>query len=80
MMRVARQEQFGLVGYGIVVGVGASAVGAWASSPVSGSARIGTWIIVTGVLASALAWFAESAVLVLTRWLRYGFGRGPFPR
>ena len=73
-------ERLGLVGYGVVVGIGASALGAWASSPVQGSARIGAWVAVTGVLAVAFGWFAESIVMLLARTVRYGIGRRTLPR
>ena len=69
--RVA-EHGLGLTGYGVVAGIAATAIGALASSAFAGGARIGVWIGVTAVLAVALAWSAEPAVMLLSRWLRHG--------
>jgi hypothetical protein len=67
--------RLGLVVYGVVVGTVATAAGAWASSSLAGTARIGAWVLVTGVCAVSLAWFAESVVALLIRCLHYGLGK-----
>lgn len=74
MMQRMPAERLSLVGYGVVAGVGAIAFGDWASSPVSGSARFGTWLAVTGVSALALGWCAERVLLLVWR-LSAGTGR-----
>ena len=73
-------ERLGLVVYGVVAGIAASALGAWASSRLAGSARIAAWLAVTAVLALSFAWFAERVVLLLIRCLRYGFDGRPLSR
>jgi hypothetical protein len=80
MIRRPPGERLVLVGYGVIAGIGASVIGAWASSGIVGGARIGVWIGVTVVLAVIAAWFAERIVPLVGRLLRHGLGRPPVSR
>ena len=80
MTRRPPRKRLGLVGYGVLGGIIASATGAWVSSAASGVARIGIWSGVTAFLALVLAWFAETALLLLGRCLRQGLGHRPLSR
>lgn len=60
-------RKLGIVAYGMLAGILATTVGAWASSPFSGGTRIGAWIGVTAVISLVLAWFAEAIVFILAR-------------
>jgi hypothetical protein len=62
----------GLVAYGVLAGILATTVGAWASSLMSGAPRIAAWIGVTAVISLALAWFAEAVLILLGRRLLHG--------
>jgi hypothetical protein len=73
-------ERLGLVGYGVLVGICSSVLGAWLSSGLSGGAGIGVWIGVTVVAALAGAWFAEHAVAFVGRLVQPGFRRFPASR
>jgi hypothetical protein len=75
-----RGERLGLAGYGVVAGIGASVIGAWVSSRLTGGTRIGVWIGATTVLALAAAWFADRVVWLAGRLLRFGLGRSPASR
>jgi hypothetical protein len=70
--RSPRDRSLGIVAYGVLAGILATTMGAWASSPFSGGVRIGAWIGVTAVLSLVLAWSAEAVVAVLTRWFLHG--------
>jgi hypothetical protein len=77
--RSPRDRSLGLVAYGVLAGILATTVGAWASSPVPGAARVGTWIGITAVVALVLTWFAEAVVMLLARWFYHGLsGRSLF--
>jgi hypothetical protein len=67
-----------MVIYGVLTGILATTVGAWASSPISGGARIGAWIGTTAVIGLVLAWFAEVVVVVLGRLFLHGFSGRSF--
>jgi hypothetical protein len=68
----------GMMTYGVLAGILATTAGAWASSPMSGGARIGVWIGVTAVVSLAFAWFAEAVVTILGRFLLHGLSGRPF--
>lgn len=74
MIRRPLGERLGLVGYGALAGIGASVIGARASSAIVGGGRIGVWIGVTVILAMVAAWFADQVVLLAGRLLRSGLG------
>lgn len=77
--RSPRGRSLGIVAYGVLAGILATTVGAWASSPFSGGTRTGAWIGVTAVVSLALAWFAESVVLLIARCFYSGLsGRSLF--
>jgi hypothetical protein len=80
MNRRPPAERLGLVGYGVVAGIGASGIGAWASSEITGGARAGVWIGVTAVVSVGAARFADGVVLLVGRLLRIGFSRASVPR
>jgi hypothetical protein len=76
--RSPRDRNLGIVAYGVLAGILATTMGAWASSPFSGVARIGAWIGVTAVISLVLAWFAEAVVAILARWFQHGLSGRPF--
>jgi hypothetical protein len=80
MIRRSLGERLGLVGYGVTAGLCAGVIGAWVSSSLAGGARLAVWIGVTVVLAMTAGSFAERAVLLVSRLLRYGLGGPPVSR
>lgn len=67
--------------YCVEAGIASTAVGAWASSGLSGSPRAAAWIGVTAILVVAAAWLAEPTVSLLTQYLQVAAPRrDPRPR
>lgn len=64
----------------MAAGIGASVLGAWAASGLSGRAQAGVWIGVTAVLAVAAAWCADRVIDLAGRLIRIGLGRPPAAR
>lgn len=62
--------------YGLAAGSVTTAAGLWASSRLSGTARLVAWIGVTAVLAIGAMWGAEPAIGILGRCYQRG-RRGP---
>jgi hypothetical protein len=56
--------------YGIPVGIGTTALGAWGASGIAGNARIVVWITVTAVLSAGAAWIATPVIALWTRPVR----------
>lgn len=80
MNRRSSQDRLFLVGYGVLAGIVASAVGALVSTAAPDEARAWIWMAVTLILALVFAWSASAAAAFLGRLLRQGGGRGSLPR
>lgn len=77
----SRRLAFQVVAYGATAGLVTTALGAFASSRVSGTAKIVLWIIVTGVLAVGAIGLADPAfALLVRRHRRRRLRRTPSPR
>jgi hypothetical protein len=77
----SRRLAFQLVAYGATAGLVTTALGALASSGVTGTAKIVLWIFVTGVLAVGAIGLADPAfVLLIRRHWRGRLRRTPTPR
>jgi hypothetical protein len=77
MNRRSFAERLGLTAYGVMAGICASVLGAWAASGISGGAGAGVWIGVTVALALAAAWFADRVIVLAGRFIRLGLDRFP---
>jgi hypothetical protein len=77
--RSPQDRSLGIVAYGVLAGILATTMGAWASSPFTGGVRIPAWIGATAVLSLVLAWFAEAVVAILGRWFLHGLSGRSLP-
>ena len=65
-----RRDRLALVTYWAEAGIASTAIGAWASTELSGRVRILVWAGITTVLAAVAIWFADPAVGFLSRCYR----------
>lgn len=65
-------QQWCLTAYGVVAGICACVLAAWASSGIEGGAGVGVWIGLAILLALVAAWFAEHVVSLAAHLSRLG--------